>query len=434
MKIAIVGYDLEGKSSYQYFAAQGHEICIRDQNSSVSVPSGVPAVLGGDYLNGLDEFDLIVRTAGLHPAKILAKNPDVGAKITTQVNEFMQACPTTNIIGVTGTKGKGTTSTLIAQILQSDNKQVFIGGNIGVPPLSFISEVKRESWIVLELSSFQLTDLKISPHIAACLMMVPEHLNWHINMDEYISSKQQLFVHQKPDDIAIYFSKNKTSQHVAEVSPGLKIPYFEAPGAEVVNNYITIDGHKICSTHELKLIGKHNWENVCAAITATWQITHNLDAMRSVLKTFAGLPHRIELVREVNGIRYYNDSFASGLTATIAAMESIQGNKIVIIGGYDRGLNIDPFIEYCRNHRENFKHLLIIGQSATRLETALEEAGITNYTQAHDLKNMSDILNKANEIAVTGDSVILSPGFASFDMFKNFEDRGLKFKQAVSNL
>ena len=194
MNIAIAGFDREGKSSYQYFLARGHSLTILDQNEKTGVPDGALAVLGANYLDDLDRFGLIVRTAGLPPRVIFAANPNLdSAKITTQINEFFKACPTKNIIGITGTKGKGTTSTLIYRMLTEASLDAHLAGNIGLPALEILPKLTADSWVVLELSSFQLTDLKSSPHIAVCLMVEPEHLDWHVDMADYVASKGQLF-------------------------------------------------------------------------------------------------------------------------------------------------------------------------------------------------------------------------------------------------
>ncbi|HEX9153689.1 MAG TPA: Mur ligase family protein, partial [Candidatus Saccharimonadales bacterium] len=212
MNVAIVGFETEGKLSYKYWQARGASITICDQDADKPTPEGVATQLGNDYLQNLGRFDVIMRTAGLNPNVILAANPGIESKITTAVDEFLRVCPTANVIGVTGTKGKGTTSTLIAKMLEATGKQVFLGGNIGVPPFEFLDQLTPDSWVVLELSSFQLYDIKHAPHIAVCLMVVPEHLNWHNDMQDYISAKTRLFTHQKPDDIAIYFGDNETSK------------------------------------------------------------------------------------------------------------------------------------------------------------------------------------------------------------------------------
>ncbi len=333
MKVALLGFDTEGKVSYDYYKKLGAELTICDQKTDLEVPDGTATQLGDDYLNGLDQFDVLVRTAGMPPHLILEKNPGVGEKITTLVNEFMRVCPTRNVIGVTGTKGKGTTSTLIAQMLEAADKQVFLGGNIGVPPLTFLEKLTADSWVVLELSSFQLMDLQHSPHIAICLMVVPEHLNWHEDIDEYTGAKAHLFEQQSSDDVAIYFAENDLSQEIATAGAGRKVPYYRSPGAFVNGNMITIDGQEVCTTEELRLLGAHNWQNVCAAVTAVWQAgVHNLDAIRSVLTSFTGLEHRLEFVRHFENVDYYDDSFGTNPSTAIVAMRSFVQPVVIILG------------------------------------------------------------------------------------------------------
>jgi UDP-N-acetylmuramoylalanine--D-glutamate ligase len=374
VEVAILGFDTEGRSSYEYFAAQGHQITICDQSSKLEVPAGVRAVLGPNYLDGLDRFDLLVRTAGLPPHKILDKNSAVGGKITTQVNEFFKASPTKNIIGVTGTKGKGTTSTLITSMLEAAGKDVHLGGNIGVPVLSLLDKLTPESWVVLELSSFQLIDLKASPHIGVCLLVFPEHLNWHADVDEYMNAKAQLFAHQTTEDIAIYFADNANSQQIAEHSPGQKIPFFAPPGAFIKDGAITIDGQEICQTHELKLLGSHNWQNACAAVTAVWQVTQDISAVKSVLTSFSGLPHRLELVAKVDGVRYYDDSFGTTPETAIVAIEAFEQPEIIILGGSDKGIPFDNLAETIAN-RSNIKKVIAIGQMGPAIASRLKQDG-----------------------------------------------------------
>jgi UDP-N-acetylmuramoylalanine--D-glutamate ligase len=434
MKIALVGYDTEGKASYEYFQSQGQDITIHDQSTEIVVPPGVKSVLGKNYLNNLDQYDLIVRTAGLSPKKLEATNPGILSKTTTLINEFIKASPTKHIIGITGTKGKGTTSTLTAKMLQAVGKDVHLGGNIGVPPLTFLNKLTPKSWVVLELSSFQLIDLSASPSIAVCLMVTPEHLDWHLDLDEYLQSKSQLFRHQSPEDIAIYFANSNLSQQIASSSPGQKIPYFIPPGAYINQGTIMIDDQVICRTSDLKLLGKHNWQNVCAAVTAAWQVAQDVTAYHSVLTSFRGLEHRLEFVREVNHIRFYNDTYATGLQATIAAIEAIDGKKVMILGGYDRMSDLSNFASYASEHQEKFRTLLLIGASSKRLAAALQAVGFTNYVLKPELPNIGAIVHEAYGLAQSGDAVVLSPGFASFDMFKNFTERGNQFKATVNNL
>lgn len=427
MKVAILGYDTEGKVSYEYFLARGDEVTICDQNTEVAVPEEAASVLGNAYLDNLDRFDLLVRTAGMPPRVILDKNPDVGSKITTQINEFLKVSPTTNIIGVTGTKGKGTTSTLITKILEADGKDVSVGGNIGVPALSLLNKLTNESWVVLELSSFQLIDLRRSPKIAACLMMVPEHLNWHADFDEYLTAKSQLFAHQTTEDTAIYFAENENSTRIASISAGHKIPYFTPPGAWVKDDVITIDDNYICRTDELKLLGEHNWQNVCAAVTTVWQITQNIEAIRSVLTSFSGMEHRLEFVRDLNGVKYYNDSFGTTPETAIVAIQAFEEPKIAILGGSDKGASYDELAQTVAT--SNVRKVLLIGDQASRIQDALENAGFTDFTAGGN--TMHEIVTNARSAAESGDVVLLSTACASFDMFKDYKDRGQQFKQVL---
>ncbi len=430
MNVAILGYDTEGKTSYEYFRARGDEITICDQNTSVEVPEDASSVLGDTYLDDLDRFDLLVRTAGMPPHIILDKNPDVAEKITTQVNEFLKVCPTLNIIGVTGTKGKGTTSTLITKILEASGKQVRVGGNIGVPPFTFLNELQNESWVVLELSSFQLIDLKHSPHYAVCLMVVPEHLNWHADLDEYITAKSQLFAYQTAKDIAIYFADNDTSKRIVAASRGQKTPYYTAPGAFIYNDAIVIDEQTICRTDEIKLLGAHNWQNVCAAVTAVWGITQDVEAIRSVLTSFSGMEHRLELVQEVADVKYYDDSFGTTPETAIVAIEAFEQPKVVILGGSDKGASYDDLARTIV--AENVRKVLLIGDEAASIQAALENAGFSEFMAGGS--TMTEIVANAQTAAKPGDVVLLSTACASFDMFKDYEDRAAQFVAAVNAL
>lgn len=435
MKIAILGYGLEGQSAYNYWKSADNQITICDQNESLDVPDKVESRLGPDYLAGLDAFDLIVRSPAIHPAGIVTANsPATLRKVSSVTNEFMQVCPSRNIIGVTGTKGKGTTSTLIAKTLQVAGKRVHLGGNIGVPTLDMLAaDIKPDDWVVLELSNFQLIDLKYSPNIAVCLMVVPEHLNWHANMAEYVDAKQQLFTWQTYDDIAIYYKDNEYSATIAAAGNAAKVPYCAAPGALIDGDKICIGGQEICRTSELKLLGQHNIQNACAAITTVWQITHSIAAIRSVLTSFSGLPHRLELVREVEHVKYYNDSFAATPDAAMAALQAVPGPKLLIAGGFDRGLPIDHFAACIKSYAEDLRVVLLIGKSAQRLAAACDSVGFDNY-EVLETHSMAAIVEAATKQAESGDTVVLSPGFASFDMFKNFEDRGDQYRSAVERI
>jgi len=443
MKIAILGYGVEGQAAYAYWQ-NGNDITICDRNESLEVPDGVATQLGEHYLDGLSQFDLIVRSPNLHPRDIVAANDEaILEKVTSNTNEFMKVCPTKNIIGVTGTKGKGTTSTLITKMLEADGRRVLLGGNIGIAPLAMLDQdIQPDDWVVLELSSFQLIDLKASPHIAVCLVVESEHLDWHEDFEEYVAAKQQLFINQSEDDIAIYYAKNETSASIADASFGQQLPYYEAPGALVADDAIKIGDQVICQTSELRLLGAHNWQNVCAAVTAVWQVTQNVDAMRSVLTTFTGLEHRLEFVRELADVKYYDDSFGTTPETAIVAIEAFAQPKVVILGGWTKGADFTKLAKTAISH--NVRQVVLIGNTTSRshpsdsakIESALRDQGFTAITSLvkPGVSSMDDIVAAARAAAQPGDVVLLSTACASFDTFHNYKERGELFSQAVRAL
>jgi UDP-N-acetylmuramoylalanine--D-glutamate ligase len=435
MKIAILGYGSQGISAYQYWNNSSNQITVCDSRENIQLPDGCNSKLGKDYLNDLDQFDIIVRAAPIiHPKDIIKANPgnpDILNKVTSNTNEFFRVSPTKNIIGVTGTKGKGTTSTLIANMLEKAGFNVHLGGNIGVPPLELLNNnIQENDWVVLELANFQLIDVKYSPKIAVCLMVVPEHMDWHEDLEEYIAAKQQLFINQSEDDVAIYYTDNENSESIASASEGKLIPYFEKPGAIVANNKIIIDNSDVCDVSDIALLGKHNWQNVCAAVTAVWQITNNIEAMSEVIKNFNGMEHRLELVREINGVKYYDDSFGTTPETAIVAIEAFAEPKIVILGGSDKGAHFDELAKVVKNN--NVKQVLLIGQMAEMIKKSLDKVGYSDYIDGG--KSMEEIVANAIKIATKGDVVLLSTGCASFGMFENYKDRGEQFKTAVKSL
>jgi UDP-N-acetylmuramoylalanine--D-glutamate ligase len=431
MKIAIVGYGLEGRAAYDYWH-EDNEITVCDKNPEVQLPEGVQSQLGDQYLNNLNQFDLIVRSPHVHPwALMTANSPEIMGKVTTNTNEFFRASPTKNIIAVTGTKGKGTTCSLIAEMLESAGYGVHFGGNVGIPALELMKRgIQPDHWVILELSSFQLMDMKYGPHIGVCLMITAEHLDWHTDMDEYIKAKQHMFAEQTEQDVAIYYAENKFSKKIVEPSKGHKLPYYAAPGAYVDGDNIIIDGQIVCQTNQLRLLGQHNWQNACAAITAFWSIKQDIDAMRKVLTNFTGLEHRLEFVREFGGARYYNDSFGTTPETAIVALQSFQEPKVIILGGSDKGAAYEDLAKVVTE--SNVRKVLLIGDQAPRIQAALDGHGFNNYMAGG--ATMPEIVNNARQQSQSGDVVLLAPGCASFDMFIDYKDRGQQFKQAVQAL
>ncbi len=432
MNVAILGFGLQGRSAYDYWSSDGHQITICDTNQKLELPDGVQAQLGPNYLDGLNRFDLIVRSPSVHPRDIITANvPGVQDKITTVTNEFFRVSPTPKIIGVTGTKGKGTTSTLITKMLEAAGERVHLAGNIGTPPLELLKgDLRMNDWVVLELANFQLIDLQYSPHIAVCVMVVPEHLDWHADYQEYVQAKTQLFAHQNSEDIAVYFANSPMSHRIASFGNGQKIPYFEPPGAIIENGSLKINEQIICSTNEIKLLGTHNWQNACAAVTAVWQVSDNYEAMRKVLTSFSGLEHRLEFVREVHKVRYYDDSFGTTPETAIVALEAFKEPKVIILGGSDKGASYDDLANAVAGG--NVRTAVLIGDQAQPIQKALEKVGFRHIVLGGN--TMQDIVAVAKKHAHHGDVILLSTGCASFDMFDNYQARGELFKAAVKAL
>jgi UDP-N-acetylmuramoylalanine--D-glutamate ligase len=458
MKIAIVGWGVEGQSAFKYFG-QDHEYLIVSEEPRKDFPpesekikiqfinSERQAGLTGNvedlsYLKGIEKCDKIIYApvAPKNLERLFPADDPFWRKAVSIQHIFFETVKTKNIIGVTGTKGKGTASSLIYEMVKASGKNSYLGGNIGTPVLDFVKEVTPDDWVVLELSNFQLYKFPYSPHVSVCLMIVPEHLDWHKDFKEYVDTKANLFAHQTSLDLAIYFADNKYSSDLAARSPGRRIPYYQAPGAYVrADGKIVIADTEVIDKQEIKLLGDHNLQNVCAAITAVWFGVTDIDdktkleAIRRVLRTFSGLEHRLELVREVKGVRFINDSFAATPDAAIGAIEAIPGNKVMIMGGYDRQLPLQHLAQAVKENSNDIRKIILIGFSAERLAKELEEQGFTNYRISKS-SNMPEIVKLAQAEAKSGDSVVLSPGFASFGIFKNFEHRGQEFKAAVNNL
>ncbi len=435
MKIAILGFGSQGQSALEYWSKDANNtITICDENANIKLPSDVDSQLGDNYLSGLDRFDLIVRSPSVHPDDISKKNPSVSDRVTTVTNEFFRVCPSKNIIGVTGTKGKGTTSTLITKMLEASGKRVHLGGNIGTPPLDMLkNNIQPEDFVVLELANFQLIDLQFSPHIAVCLMVAAEHQDWHSDYQEYKDAKRQLFLHQTTSDIAIYYSDNLDSTDIGSSSIGQKIPYYRPPGAYVDGDKIVIDGQTCCFLSEVGLLGEHNWQNICATVTVVWQITKDLDAINSVITSFKGLHYRLEFIRELNGVKYYNDSFGTTPETAMVAIKSFSSPKVIILGGSDKGSDYSELVKLIAN--SDIRFIILIGNTGPKLMEALQGADIPeNKIKLLTSTTMHQIVRTASEHALAGDVVLLSPACASFGLFKNYQDRGDQFNQAVLKL
>jgi len=411
MNVAIVGYGVEGKSAEAYWHAKGDTVTICDTDSD------------------LTGYDLLVRSPGVH----LGMLPQ-GANITSVTNEFMAQCPA-SVFGVTGTKGKGTTVSLLAEMLKNAGKTVHLGGNIGVPSLDLLPAIQPDDLVVLELSSFQLMDAKKSPHISVCLMIVPEHLDYHTDEQEYWSAKGNIFAHQSQDDIAIYNHSNQQSTDLAYTSVGTKIPYdaegVDTTGAYVAGEVIWYQDNRICSVSDVALLGRHNLQNVCAAVTAAWQATQDVSAIAQAIREFQGLPYRLQEVGVVNKVRFVNDSIGTTPESTIAAMQAFTEPKVLILGGSDKGTG---FTEMAKEiARADVRGVVLIGQTGDQIAAELKIADYPNE-RIRRASSIQEAVQVCSQIAQPGDNVVLSPACASFDMFESYKQRGELFNQAVENL
>lgn len=427
LKIAIAGYGQEGEASYEYWNKLGADITIFDESiPDRTAPEGVKTYFSADAFSQMYDFDFIIRTPSLSPVKIQSNS-----KVWSATNEFFMQCPAP-IIGVTGTKGKGTTASLIAAILREGGKQVHLVGNIGKPALSELEHIQAEDFVVFELSSFQLWDLEKSPQNAVVLMIEPDHLDVHSSMEDYVTAKSHIAVFQTSDDYLTYHPTNSFSAQIAALSPAKKSRYMSSDGANVVDGAITIENQTICQVSEVGLLGAHNLENICAVITASWRYIKDTEAIKKAVTSFQGLPHRLQIIEEVDGVSYVDDSYSSAPGAVIAAITSFQQPEILICGGFSRDLDFTQLAKKI-SEQQNIKKVLLIGQTKQKIAEALQAQDFTSF-QILDATNMSEIVAAAQHESTNGDVVLLSPGCPSFDMFKNFADRGEQFQQIVKGL
>lgn len=425
MKIAIAGYGLEGKSNYDYFKSRG-EVTIVDEREAVDdLPGGVPTILGVGAFDKLRDFDLVVRTAGLNPHKIITDG-----KIWSATNEFFAQCQTP-VIGVTGSKGKGTTASLITSILRAAGKSVELVGNIGVPALSALDDARRADVVVYELSSFQLWDLEKSPQTAVVLMIEADHLDVHADMQDYVQAKANIARHQHDTDLLVVHATNQYSQQIAVQSAAQTVAYPARESAHVTDGAFWYGNARLCETTSLHLPGQHNLDNACAAIDACWPLVQDGAVIAQGLSGFTGLPHRLKFVREVAGVRFYDDSIATTPGSAIAAMAAFREPKVMILGGSYKGADFTQLAQVAAD--DILRQVLVIGDEADRLEAALAATGVQVRNLGSTL-TMAQIVDEAVRAAQPGDVVVLSPACASFGMFRNYADRGDQFIAAVEAL
>ena len=431
MKVAIAGYGVEGEANYRYYRDLGHDVTIVDEGETTGrpVPKGAKLIQGPKVFRDLEGFDLVVRTAGLPPHFIVTDGV-----VWSSTNEFFAKCPAP-IVGVTGTKGKGTTSSLITSILRAAGHTVHLVGNIGQPPLAVLQTITPDDIVVFEMSSFQLWDLERSPHVAVVLMIEPDHLDVHADFKDYIRAKSNIRRHQTAEDVCFYHPTNSWSEKIAKscvLGDSVRYARRDAGGVYVEEGAFCVEGETICDVSELSLPGAHNIENACAAISAARVFTLDEHAIARGLRVFEGLPHRLKFVREVRGVKYYDDNYSSAPGAIGAAIAAFDEPEILICGGFDRGLDYSDVAQRIIE-QDNMKRVIIVGQTRHAIAHELLTRGFDRF-EVIDTTSMSSIVARAAHTAESGDIVIMSPGCASFDMFKNFTYRGEQFIAEVNKL
>ncbi len=446
--VSVVGLGKSNLALIRFLVRRGVSVTARDRKSADELgPAlqelqllGVDLRLGPRYLKGLSSSDGIFLTPGMRKdfPEILAAKAD-GVEITSETNLFFELCRAP-IIGITGSSGKTTTTTLVGALLEAVGHKVYVGGNIGRPLIEHVDEIKESAVVVLELSSFQLELATRSPQIAAVTNITPNHLDVHGSMESYIDAKRHIYDFQCESDVLVLNHANRHTRSMAESARG-RVVWFssqgEVPtGAFIDRGRIVIakDGRTgrsltdVCGLDEVLLLGDHNVENVLASCAISDQLGVPPGAMRDVVSTFTGVAHRLELVREANGVAYYNDSIATSPSRAVAGIRSFDRPIHLIAGGYDKRL---PFDEFARTVVERVKTLILIGEAGPAIHRAVMEAGGGAKPKIISAGSLEEAVSLARESAVSGDVVLLSPACASYDMFPNFEVRGEQFRKWV---
>lgn len=449
-KVAVLGLGVSNFPALNYLYKCGAIVSAYDRSSAERLGKKVvdrvkkicrDYYFGEDYLDHIGEADYILRSPGIKPFEPqLTEAKKRGTVVTSEMELFMLCCPC-KIIAVTGSDGKTTTTTIIYELLSESKYNCYVGGNIGTPLLDRLDEITKDDMVVLELSSFQLMDMGVSPDVAVITNISPNHLDYHRDMAEYVEAKTQIFKNQKEHGRLILNSDNAVTVSLAK-DRTMKTEYFsrlqKTNGAYLDGDYLCCNGERIIRADEIKIPGGHNVENYLAAITAVRPYV-SVEAIRKVARTFNGVEHRMEYVRKVGGVEFYNDSIGSSPTRTIAGLEAHHDNVVLIAGGYDKNLDYGELGVAIKKYT---KGLVLVGATSEKIKAAVLKAyGSDKCTIPIVMeKKYEDAVNAAYLLAQNyvrkneNVSVVLSPASASFDMFKNFMERGEKFKSIVNDL
>lgn len=397
-------------------------------------------VTGNDSLNKLIGFDVIFRSPSCRPDTTqIEAEIERGALLTSEIEMLMQTCPC-KIIGITGSDGKTTTTNLIYEILKTAGYNCYLGGNVGIPLFTKVKDMKKEDIVILELSSFQLMDMQISPEISVITNISPNHLDIHKSYEEYIESKKNIFRYQDRDGILVLNYDNAITRELSKEANG-KVRFFSSK-EKLADGFIYDNGiikecnnnlrRHILTTDSIHLRGIHNFENICAAIAATSGLV-DADTQIKAISEFTGVAHRLEFVREIDGVKWYNDSIGTSPTRTIAGLNSFNEKIVLIAGGYDKHLDYTPIAIPII---DNVSKLILMGATAPKIYQAVTEElnKQGKAIQIYNCESLEDCVNIAKKVATNNEIVLFSPASASFDLFKNFEERGNKFKELVNDL
>lgn len=448
-KVAVIGLGVSNLPLLEYLYNKKAQVTVFDERTLEEIPEETinkintyefDTFFGKNCLENLNGFNVIFRSPSCLPTRPeLQKEADRGAIVTTEVEMLMEMCPC-KIIGVTGSDGKTTTTSLINAILQHAGYRTFLGGNIGTPLFTKLPEMEPNDIVVLELSSFQLMNMNISPDIAVITNITPNHLNIHKDYQEYIDAKKCIFKNQKENGILILNYDNDITRECSKEANG-KVIFFSSK-TKLDNGFIVDDDiikecndgirKHILNTDEVILRGNHNFQNIATALAATKTLV-DTDVAVEAIKKFRPVEHRIEFVREIDGVKWYNDSASSSPTRTISGLNAFKENIILIAGGYDKNLEYEPL---AKPVVDKVSTLILIGQTAEKIYDVVKKESEKENKKINI--NMCDTLEQTIEIAKKsakkGDVVLFSPASASFDMFKNFADRGNKFKDLVNKI
>lgn len=447
-KVSVLGIGITHSDLISRMRDRGAKITAHDQRSRAQLGEAlcsnleaqdVKLRLGPDYLKGIDA-QVVLRTPGMpFHSPVLEELRQNGVVVTSEMELFFDLCPC-KTIGVTGSDGKTTTTTLISEILKEGGKRVHVGGNIGRPLFPVVQDIRPNDFAVAELSSFQLISMRESPDIAVITNITPNHLDIHKSMDEYVDAKRNIMRHQNAFSRTVLGVDNELVAGFAGDARGqlfeFSLNHPVRTGAYLGGDgiiYVSINGkkQKVMHAGEICLPGMHNIANLLAAICAVWGYA-DLEAIVNVAMEFTGVEHRIEFVRERGGVRWFNDSIATSPSRTIAGLESFEQPVILLAGGYDKQI---PFTPLAPKIIEHVKTLILMGDTAAGIEKAVRECpGYKGSPEILRARNMEEAVMKAAALAKQGDIVTLSPACASFDAYPNFEERGRHFKDLVQRL